>query len=98
MTTQRDAEVETGLGALLQRSSLSSIWGRRTHRVSRGSSVEAGSLSWTSNEPRTPLTDLEEAVLISHHLENAYYEQYFRNGMTEAHELHDQRWHRNGNA
>ncbi len=72
MTTQRDstdiggdADVETGLGALLQRSLLSSIWGRRTHRVSRGSSVEAGSLSWTSKEPRTPLTDLEEAVLIS---------------------------------
>ena len=69
MTTHHDpdvnTDVETGLGALLQRSLLASIWGRRTHRVSRGSSVEAGSLSWTSNEPRTPLTDLEEAVLIS---------------------------------
>jgi hypothetical protein len=72
MTTQRDstdigadADAETGLGALLQRSLLSSIWERRTHRVSRGSTVESGSLSWTSKEPRTPLTDLEEAVLIS---------------------------------
>ena len=36
--------------------------------------------------------------LQTHHLENAYYEKYFRNGMTEAHELHDQRWHRNGSA
>ena len=69
MTTQRDRDVDTGLGALLQRPLLSSIWGRRTHRVSRGSSVEAG---------------------------NAYYEKYFRNGMTEAHEMHDQRWHPNG--
>jgi hypothetical protein len=36
--------------------------------------------------------------LQTHHLENAYYEKYFRNGMTEAHELHDLRWHRNGKA
>ena len=49
MTTQRDstdivgdADVETGLAALLQRSLLSSLWGRRAHGVSRGSSVEAG--------------------------------------------------------
>ena len=52
MTTQQDPDLETGLGALLQRSLLASIWGRRTHRVSRGSSVEAGSMSWTSTEPR----------------------------------------------
>ena len=34
--------------------------------------------------------------LQTHHLENAYYEKYFRNGMTEAHELHDERWHPDG--
>jgi hypothetical protein len=54
-----------GLDALRDRPLLSSIWQRRTHRVSRGSSISAGSLSWTSTEPREPLTDLEEAVLIS---------------------------------
>ena len=54
-----------GLDALTERPLLTSIWRRRTHRVSRGSSIEAGSMSWTSSEPRTPLTELEEAVLIS---------------------------------
>jgi hypothetical protein len=33
--------------------------------VSRGSSISAGSLSWTSTEQHAPLTELEEAVLIS---------------------------------
>jgi hypothetical protein len=55
----------SGLDALLARPLLTSIWRRRTHRMSRGSSIEAGSMSWTSDEPRTPLTDLEEAILIS---------------------------------
>jgi hypothetical protein len=54
-----------GLDALTGRPLLTSIWHRRTHRVSRGSSIDAGSMSWTSPEPRTPLTELEEAVLIS---------------------------------
>src|SRR5260370_21072185 len=54
-----------GLDALGERPLLTSIWRRRTHRVSRGSSIEAGSMSWTSPEPRAPLTELEEAVLIS---------------------------------
>ena len=54
-----------GLDALLERPLLTSIWRRRTHRVSRGSSIEAGSMSWESSQPRTPLTELEEAVLIS---------------------------------
>jgi hypothetical protein len=54
-----------GLDALTELPLLTSIWRRRTHRVSRGSSIDAGSMSWTSSEPRTPLTELEEAVLIS---------------------------------
>jgi hypothetical protein len=54
-----------GLDALAGLPLLSSIWRRRTHRVSRGTSIDAGSMSWTSSEPRAPLTDLEEAVLIS---------------------------------
>jgi hypothetical protein len=63
MTDQ--ANDHAGLAALLDRPLLSSIWRRRTHRMSRGSSIEAGSLSWTSSEPRTPLSELEEAILIS---------------------------------
>ena len=54
-----------GLDALTELPLLTSIWRRRTHRVSRGSSIDAESMSWTSSEPRTPLTELEEAVLIS---------------------------------
>ena len=54
-----------GLDALTELPLLASIWRRRTHRVSRGSSIDAGSMSWTSSEPRMPLTELEEAVLIS---------------------------------
>ncbi len=54
-----------GFETLMNRPLLTSIWHRRTHRVSRGSSVEAGSMSWASSEPRTPLTELEEAVLIA---------------------------------
>jgi hypothetical protein len=63
MTDQTQGQ--SGLDALLERPLLTSIWRRRTHRMSRGSSIEAGSMSWTSEEPRTPLTDLEEAILIS---------------------------------
>jgi hypothetical protein len=29
----------------------------------------------------------------AHHVENGYYERFFRNGLTEAQEMHDQRWH-----
>jgi hypothetical protein len=54
-----------GLAALMQRPLIETIFRRRTHRVSRGSSLAAGSMSYTSAEPRTPLTELEEAVLIS---------------------------------
>jgi hypothetical protein len=54
-----------GLAALMQRPLIETIFRRRTHRVSRGSSLSAGSMSYTSSEPRTPLSELEEAVLIS---------------------------------
>jgi hypothetical protein len=60
-----DQDSTTGLDALLERSLLASIWQRRTHRMSRGSSIEAGTLSWHSDQPRTPLSELEEAILIS---------------------------------
>lgn len=65
MSAELAMQGEQGLKALAEQPLLSSIWHRRTHRVSRGSSVEAGSMSYTSSEPRAPLTELEEAVLIS---------------------------------
>ena len=54
-----------GLEALFGRPLLETIWRRRTHRVSRGSSVNAGSMSYRSTRKREPLTELEEAVLIA---------------------------------
>jgi hypothetical protein len=56
---------QTGLDGLFSRPLLETIWRRRTHRVSRGSSVTAGSMSYTSSQPRMPLSELEEAVLIA---------------------------------
>jgi hypothetical protein len=54
-----------GLDALLQRPLVESIWRRRTHRVSQGSSLLAGGMSYDSKNPRAPLSELEEAVLIA---------------------------------
>ena len=58
-------EPDAGLADLFSRPLLETIWRRRTHRVSRGSSVNAGSMSYRSGRPREPLTELEEAVLIA---------------------------------
>ncbi|HEY2224102.1 hypothetical protein [Actinomycetospora sp.] len=55
----------SGLGALLDRPLLETILRRRTHRVSRGSAVTAGSMSYTSTLEREPLSALEEAMLIA---------------------------------
>jgi len=57
--------VHAGLQALLDRPLIETIWHRRTHRVSRGSNIAAGGMSYKSANPRKPLTPLEEAVLIS---------------------------------
>jgi hypothetical protein len=54
-----------GLDALFDRSLVETIWRRRTHRVSLGSSVLAGTMSYQSSEPREPLSELEEAILIA---------------------------------
>lgn len=54
-----------GLAALLARPLLETIWRRRTHRVSRGSTVTGGDMTYRSANPRTPLGPLEEAVLIA---------------------------------
>ncbi|MEV0829755.1 hypothetical protein [Nonomuraea rubra] len=56
---------QEGLEALLSRPLLETIWKRRTHRVSRGASVPAGSMSYRSPHPPMPLTELEEALLIA---------------------------------
>lgn len=54
-----------GLEALLRRPLLESIWRRRTHRVSQGTSLLAGTMSYQSTNPRAPLCELEEAILIA---------------------------------
>jgi hypothetical protein len=55
----------SGLKAVLRRPLLESIWQRRTHRVSQGSSLAAGTMSYQSASPRAPLSELEEALLIA---------------------------------
>ncbi|GAA4491593.1 hypothetical protein GCM10023094_56200 [Rhodococcus olei] len=65
MSAQPDVTNRAGLDSLAQRQLLAAIMQRRTHRVSRGSSVEAGSMSYTSSSPRAPLSELEEAILIA---------------------------------
>jgi hypothetical protein len=60
VTTERHAGLEDLLGYPL----MSAIMGRRSRRVSRGTSVTAGPLSHESTNPRAPLSELEEAVLI----------------------------------
>jgi hypothetical protein len=59
------ADARAGLEALFARPLLETIWRRRTHRVSRGTSVNAGSMSYRSTRKREPLTELEEAMLIA---------------------------------
>src|SRR5215813_3781954 len=53
------------LDTLLGRGLLETIWRRRTHRVSQGSSVLGGTMSYESTEPRAPLSEFEEAILIA---------------------------------
>lgn len=54
-----------GLRALIERRLVDVLGRRRTHRVSRGASVKAGSLTYQSPHPPQPLSELEEAVLIA---------------------------------
>jgi hypothetical protein len=65
MTMRPVTEEHSGLRSLAERPLLAAIMQRRTHRVSRGSSIDAGSMSYTSSSPRSPLTELEEAILIA---------------------------------
>ncbi|GGZ02323.1 hypothetical protein [Streptomyces poonensis] len=57
--------VHPGLADLLRQPLLRTLWRRRTHRVARGVSVAAGSMSHASAHAPAPLTELEEAVLIA---------------------------------
>jgi hypothetical protein len=57
--------IPQGLEALLSQPLLETIWKRRTHRVSRGMSVPAGTMSYRSAHRPMPLEELEEAVLIA---------------------------------
>ena len=49
-----------GLAALLAKPLLDAIWHRRTHRVSRGSNLAAGGMSYHSANPRAPLGRLRK--------------------------------------
>ena len=60
-----DGRDDQGLSALLSRSLIETILRRRTHRVSRGAKVVAGSMSYTPDNPPQPLSELEEALLIA---------------------------------
>ncbi|WP_223773731.1 hypothetical protein [Streptomyces sp. 135] len=59
------AEGHEGLADLFARPFLETLWRRRTHRVSRGATVPAGSMTYRSPHAPHPLTELEEAVLIA---------------------------------
>ena len=54
-----------GFEDLLKHTLMDALWHRRTHRVSAGTSVRAGTMSYESGGVRAPLTELEEAVLIA---------------------------------
>ncbi|MFD7713701.1 hypothetical protein [Streptomyces sp. NPDC059786] len=53
------ADGHPGLADLAVRPLLETVWHRRTHRVSRGASVPAGSMSYRSTHTRQPLSELE---------------------------------------
>ncbi|HVQ08610.1 MAG TPA: hypothetical protein VMS43_09260 [Allosphingosinicella sp.] len=63
--TDQASDSHPGLDALLKRPLMETIWNRRTHRVSRGSAVSAGTMSYKSDNARAPLSELEEAILIA---------------------------------
>ena len=65
MSESQQLSTHPGLDDAARRPLLRTLFNRRTHRVSRGSSVEAGSMTYTSSAEREPLTELEEALLIA---------------------------------
>ena len=66
MPSNGNAPDHPGMADLLSRPLLETMWRRRTHRVSSGvPSVAAGSMTYKSEAEPTPLTELEEAILIA---------------------------------
>ncbi|MEU6369639.1 hypothetical protein ABZ876_28875 [Streptomyces sp. NPDC046931] len=59
------ADDARGLRDLFTRPLLETVWHRRTHRVGRGATVSAGSMTYRSPHAPQPLSELEEAVLIA---------------------------------
>src|SRR5262245_52412946 len=53
-----------GLRELFSYPLMSAITERRTRRVARGTSIESGPISYTSSNKPSPLTPLEEAILV----------------------------------
>ena len=64
VVTEGTGSPARGLADLLEYPLLSAISDRRTRRICQGTSLNAGALSYTSNNPPAPLTALEEAILI----------------------------------
>lgn len=65
MSVEPRTQLHPGLEALFGRPLIESIWRRRTHRVSRGTSVKAGTMSYQSSHAPEPLDELEQAMLIA---------------------------------
>ena len=59
-----DPATDKSLGELLQYPLMRALVERRTRRLARGTSLEAGPLSWQSQNAPLPLSELEEAILI----------------------------------
>jgi len=55
---------QNGLAELFEYPFMSCLTERRTRRVARGTSINAGPLSYTSPNPPDPLSKLEEAILV----------------------------------
>ena len=59
-----DGATHNGLKELFEYPFMSCLTDRRTRRVARGTSINAGPLSYTSPNQPDPLSKLEEAILI----------------------------------
>ena len=66
-----------GLDELFKYPLMDAIVDRRTRRVAQGMSIDSGPLSHTSDNPPSPLSKLEEAVMI------------VSNGLTGSSTMHD---------
>lgn len=63
--TEQPRSAHPGIASLLAQPLVDVIMRRRTHRVSRGSDVYGGTMTYNSDNAREPLSELEEAVLIA---------------------------------